>query len=174
MTQAGVELLTFHAAKGREWHTVHLIGCETGLVPHRRATTVATKAEEARLLYVAITRATDRLTIHWSRRRANYQRRCTPFLEGLTIERQPAVPRPDSLVWPSRSERSVILDRLRAWRSTTAQVSGILPEAVCSDQALARIADAQPSSATELSTVTGIGPITANRWFEGIAAALDS
>ncbi len=33
--QPGVELQTFHAAKGREWHTVHVVGCETSLVPHR-------------------------------------------------------------------------------------------------------------------------------------------
>ena len=49
----GVELLTFHGAKGREWHTVVVTGVETGLVPHRSASTVAARAEEARLLHVA-------------------------------------------------------------------------------------------------------------------------
>ena len=49
----GVELLTFHGAKGREWHTVVVTGVETGLVPHRSATTVEANAEEARLLHVA-------------------------------------------------------------------------------------------------------------------------
>ena len=49
----GVELLTFHGSKGREWHTVFVTGVETGLVPIRSATTGAQRAEEARLLYVA-------------------------------------------------------------------------------------------------------------------------
>ena len=35
----GVELLTFHGAKGREWHTVFVTGVETGLVPIRSAST---------------------------------------------------------------------------------------------------------------------------------------
>ena len=60
---AGVELLTFHAAKGREWPRVVVTGVETGLVPHRSATTAAERAEEARLLHVACTRAADRLVI---------------------------------------------------------------------------------------------------------------
>ena len=63
-------MLTFHGAKGREWHTVLLVGCETSLVPHRSATTNAARAEEARLLYVAVTRATDELIVNWARRRA--------------------------------------------------------------------------------------------------------
>ncbi len=50
----GVEALTFHAAKGREWHSVVVTGVETGLVPHRTATTGEARAEEARLLHVAI------------------------------------------------------------------------------------------------------------------------
>ena len=41
--------------------TVVVTGVETGLVPHRSATTAAARAEEARLLHVAVTRATDRL-----------------------------------------------------------------------------------------------------------------
>ena len=48
----GVELLTFHGAKGREWPTVVVTGVETGLVPHRSATTIAGRIEEARLLHV--------------------------------------------------------------------------------------------------------------------------
>ena len=31
--EVGVELLTFHAAKGREWPTVVVAGVETGLFP---------------------------------------------------------------------------------------------------------------------------------------------
>ena len=46
----GVELLTFHGSKGREWHTVFVTGVETGLVPIRSATTAAQRGEEARLL----------------------------------------------------------------------------------------------------------------------------
>ncbi len=55
-TTDGVDLLTFHAAKGREWHTVAVTGVESSLVPHKSASTAAAKAEEARLLYVAFTR----------------------------------------------------------------------------------------------------------------------
>jgi DNA helicase II / ATP-dependent DNA helicase PcrA len=36
----GVDLLTFHAAKGREWHTVVVTGVESSLVPHKSAGTV--------------------------------------------------------------------------------------------------------------------------------------
>ena len=37
----GVDLLTFHAAKGREWHTVVVSGVESSLMPHKSDTTVA-------------------------------------------------------------------------------------------------------------------------------------
>ena len=68
----GVELVTFHGAKGREWPAVHIVGVEDGLVPIAWATTDAEKAEERRLFYVAVTRAEDQLSITWSasRRRA--------------------------------------------------------------------------------------------------------
>jgi DNA helicase-2/ATP-dependent DNA helicase PcrA len=172
--EPGVELLTFHGAKGREWHTVHLLGCETSLVPHRSAGTVAARAEETRLFYVALTRATDVLTVNWARRRGGYQRKLTPLLDGFTSETPPDAPPPRELADIRRDPRQLTLERLRAWRATAARAGGILPEAVCSDHALAVIADQRPASAAELDTMTAMGPMTASRLFAGIALALDS
>jgi DNA helicase-2/ATP-dependent DNA helicase PcrA len=65
-----VELLTFHRSKGLEFHTVFVTGLERGLVPISHADTPAERAEERRLLYVALTRAEEGLHLSWSRRRA--------------------------------------------------------------------------------------------------------
>jgi DNA helicase II / ATP-dependent DNA helicase PcrA len=167
----GVELLTFHGAKGREWHTVHLIGCETSLVPHRSATTNAARAEEARLLYVAITRATDELTISWARRRSGYQRRITPLLDGYTSTAPPAVAPPSDLIG-RRPDRATVLDRLVAWRAGVAKAGAMTPEQVCSDAILAMIADRPPADPDALDAVTGLGAITSRRLFPGIADAI--
>ncbi|MFV0526961.1 MAG: UvrD-helicase domain-containing protein [Acidimicrobiales bacterium] len=64
-----VELTTFHGAKGLEWAVVHIAGLETGFVPIAYATTPAQRAEERRLLYVALTRAVDELHLSWARTR---------------------------------------------------------------------------------------------------------
>ncbi|HEX2142379.1 MAG TPA: ATP-dependent helicase [Candidatus Limnocylindria bacterium] len=66
--EAPVELVTVHAAKGREWQTVVLLGWEEERFPNRRALVDAadpTRAleEERRLAYVALTRATRRLIL---------------------------------------------------------------------------------------------------------------
>ncbi len=100
----GIELLTFHGAKGREWHTVVVTGVETGLVPHRSATTVAARAEEARLLHVALTRAIDRLIVTWAARRGGYGRKPSPLLAGLAVETD--VPGPTERRRPRRRSRS--------------------------------------------------------------------
>jgi DNA helicase II / ATP-dependent DNA helicase PcrA len=165
-------LLTFHASKGREWHTVHLVGCETSLVPHRSATTNAARAEEARLLYVAATRATDVLVVHWAARRGGYQRKLTPLLDGFEGHVPEPVAPPAELVVPARSLRDERLVRLRDWRAVAARKGGILPEALCSDAALAAIAESPPASADELDSITGLGPLTASRMIDGIRAAL--
>jgi len=65
---APVELITVHAAKGREWATVIVIGFEEERFPNRRALIGATDPsraveEERRLAYVAMTRATERLVL---------------------------------------------------------------------------------------------------------------
>src|SRR5205814_10221055 len=64
-----VELATFHAAKGLEWPVVFVAGLERGLVPIAQAETPDARAEERRLLYVAVTRAQRELHCSWAERR---------------------------------------------------------------------------------------------------------
>jgi len=57
-----LQLMTVHAAKGLEFHTVFVTGMEEGLFPHENSRNeLGGVEEERRLMYVAITRAKRRL-----------------------------------------------------------------------------------------------------------------
>ena len=103
-TGVGVEVLTFHGAKGREWPIVVVTGVETSLVPHRSATTAAARAEEARLLHVAVTRPADQLVITWAARRGGYRRQPSPLIAGID-DRRGAGRSPAAGAAPSRIRR---------------------------------------------------------------------
>jgi DNA helicase-2/ATP-dependent DNA helicase PcrA len=77
-----VELATFHRAKGLEWESVCVVGLEDGFVPIVHAATPEALAEERRLLYVALTRASVQLHCSWAR-----ARRTTG---GRRMDRQPS------------------------------------------------------------------------------------
>ncbi|HWG15062.1 MAG TPA: ATP-dependent helicase [Streptosporangiaceae bacterium] len=62
----GVTLASMHAAKGLEWDTVVLPGLVEGVMPIVYARTPAAVDEERRLLYVAVTRARERLYLSWA------------------------------------------------------------------------------------------------------------
>ncbi|MEM1025809.1 MAG: UvrD-helicase domain-containing protein [Myxococcota bacterium] len=80
--QQAVTLSTVHAAKGLEWPHVFLVGAEEELLPHRRVTAgEGTVEEERRLVYVAITRARERLTVSYAKNRNRF---------GQIVPRQPS------------------------------------------------------------------------------------
>jgi ATP-dependent DNA helicase UvrD/PcrA len=59
--ESGVALATYFKAKGLQWHTVILTSCNEGLIPHKRAPI----ADERRLFYVALTRASSNLVVSY-------------------------------------------------------------------------------------------------------------
>ena len=89
----GVELTTFHAAKGLEWPVVHIVGMEDGFVPIAHARTAAARAEERRLLHVAVTRAEQELHILWCDRRdmggESVDRKPSPWLGAIAQTQNP-------------------------------------------------------------------------------------
>jgi DNA helicase-2/ATP-dependent DNA helicase PcrA len=59
----GVSLATIHASKGREFQVVFVVGVQEGLLPHKSSENLD---EEARLLFVAVSRAEKELYLsHW-------------------------------------------------------------------------------------------------------------
>ncbi len=70
---AGVTMMTVHAAKGLEFPVVFLVGLEDGIFPHSRSINDPKELEEERrLAYVAITRAEKVLYVTHSMRRRIY------------------------------------------------------------------------------------------------------
>ena len=69
-----ITLMTLHNAKGLEYDTVFVVGCEDGAFPHLRALEEGGEEEERRLCYVGITRARRRLYMTWARQRRLFGR----------------------------------------------------------------------------------------------------
>ncbi|MFZ4534871.1 UvrD-helicase domain-containing protein [Propionivibrio sp.] len=89
--QEAVQLMTVHAAKGLEFDAVFITGLEQGLFPHDNAAQERDGLEEERrLMYVAVTRARQRLYLSHAQTRMLHgkTRYCLPslFLEELPEE----------------------------------------------------------------------------------------
>ncbi|HLT61923.1 MAG TPA: UvrD-helicase domain-containing protein [Microlunatus sp.] len=108
-----VTLMTLHTAKGLEFDTVFLTGCEDGVFPHQRALAdQAELAEERRLAYVGLTRARKRLYLSRAAVRAAWgapqHNPPSRFLGEI----------PDRLIDWRRTESA-----LTSWRNTSATSS---------------------------------------------------
>ncbi|HEX5013832.1 MAG TPA: ATP-dependent DNA helicase UvrD2 [Candidatus Limnocylindrales bacterium] len=191
----GVELATYHRAKGLEWDAVFLPMLEEGSLPIRQAfDDDAALDEERRLLYVGITRARLHLALSWAERRDGRgaagrggPRRPSRFLAGLlpAARREPssASPvavgpgRPARAARPSRASRepdTPVMAALREWRWRRAQDDGVAAFVVAHDATLRAIAEARPSSLTGLARVKGMGPTKLERYGAEILVAIAS
>ena len=182
--KAGVELATIHAAKGLEWDAVFLVGVAEGLLPISYAKTVAAREEERRLLYVAITRARDLLTVSWARSRGadgRGKRKRSRLLDGIWPEearvgapkkRARASTRALNQAFEEEASPQAIelFGRLKAWRLEVSRQAGVPPFAVFTDQTLRDIAQAMPKNTTQLRVIRGIGDVKVQRFAAPVLA----
>ena len=182
--KAGVELATIHAAKGLEWDAVFLVGVAEGLLPISYAKTAAAREEERRLLYVAVTRARDLLTLSWARSRGadgRGKRKRSRLLDGIWPE-EAGVGAPKKKARASTralnqafeeeaSPQAIdLFGRLKVWRLEVSRQAGVPPFAVFTDQTLRDIAQAMPKNTTQLRVIRGIGDVKVQRFAAPVLA----
>ncbi|TXG97947.1 MAG: DNA helicase II, partial [Rhodocyclaceae bacterium] len=104
--QEAVQLMSVHAAKGLEFDVVFITGLEQGLFPHENSVNEGKDGieEERRLMYVAVTRARQRLYVSCAQTRMLHgqTRYCVPssfldeipenLMRKLNKKAEPAVP----------------------------------------------------------------------------------
>ena len=156
----GVEVLTFHSAKGREWDSVVVAGAEVGLLPHASAGTGERAEEETRLAYVALTRAAERLIVTWAETRHGRTSGRSPLLDGLeaTAATEPVgADAPAAARVPARPPRPAptLLDDLRGWRAARAASLRLEPTTILGEWELERVARESPGSAEALAAIVG-------------------
>lgn len=151
----GVEVLTFHSAKGREWHCVVVAGAEVLLLPHVSANSTEQYNEEIRLAYVALTRAEHRLFISYANTRNGRITGISPLFGDLPTTDNTPTPQFTPTPIARRTAGPRLGDELAKWRDERARQLGQLPNIVCSDHELRRIEHALPENVGDLADILG-------------------
>ncbi len=149
----GVNLLTYHAAKGLEFEVVLLPRLEEKELPCRQARTAVEQAEERRLLYVGMTRARRVLAITWVGKPSRF------LLELGSGPTEAGAP-------------PAAFEALRAWRLRRARADDVPAFHVFHNSTLEEIAGRRPRSFAELAAIPGVGPTKLQRYGEEVLEAL--
>jgi ATP-dependent DNA helicase UvrD/PcrA len=149
----GVNLLTYHGAKGLEFELVLLPRLEEKELPSRQARRPEELADERRLFYVGMTRAKRGLAITWVGKPSRF------LLELGSGAAESAAP-------------PAAFETLRAWRLRRARTDDVPAFHVFHNSTLEEIAGRCPRSLAELAAVPGVGPAKLERYGEEVLAAL--
>jgi DNA helicase-2/ATP-dependent DNA helicase PcrA len=177
-TVQGVTLASMHAAKGLEWDAVFVVGLVDGVLPISQSLSRPDAVEEERrLLYVAVTRAREQLTLSWSLARNPGARRSRPrsrFLDGLAPDTGAPVAarKPKKAKVVLDGEAGELFERLRAWRSSAAQAASVPAYVVFNDSTLQAIAETRPATLRELGGLPGIGAKKLELYGEDVLATV--
>jgi len=177
----GVNLLTYHRAKGLEWDAVYLPALDEGVLPIRQAKDADEIAEERRLLYVGITRARRFLALSSSSRRpSRFLAALDPAKPKATrpagaagraaagrVRVIPGAPLPVAAIPDDR-----LLEALRRWRRERASEDGVPAYVVFHDTTLVEIADSRPRTLPALRRIRGMGPVKLERYGAEILAVI--
>jgi ATP-dependent DNA helicase UvrD/PcrA len=165
----GVQLMTYHRAKGLEFDAVFLPRLLDGELPYRSRRAHADPDEERRLLYVGITRARRHLFLSWPR---DGKAAASPFLEEIGVRAEPptrAAARPPVV---TAGGGGPLFDELRTWRLRRAKADGVPAYVVFHDATLAAIAERRPRDRADLAAIPGIGPTKLDRYADEVLAVL--
>jgi DNA helicase-2/ATP-dependent DNA helicase PcrA len=172
----GVQLMTFHRAKGLEFDAVFLPRLLDGELPYRARRAEADPEEERRLLYVGITRAREHLFLSWPR-----EPRSAPSLflremgvvESQTLRPTPT-PRAPRAPVAAAAGGGPLFDRLRRWRRDRSAADGVPAYVIFHDTTLAEIAQRKPRDRADLGTISGIGPTKLDRYADEVLAIVSA
>jgi DNA helicase-2/ATP-dependent DNA helicase PcrA len=183
-TAGGVNLLTYHRAKGLEWDAVFLPSLEEGILPVRQAKEDdEALAEERRLLYVGITRARVHLALSWAERRESRGREARRQPSRFLLDLRPrAGTKITHLAGPPSPERvrrrgdsdDPVFEALRAWRTARARREAMPPYVIAHDATLLAIAEARPRTMAGLRRVKGMGPAKLDKYGEELLAVIEA
>jgi DNA helicase-2/ATP-dependent DNA helicase PcrA len=152
----GVEILTFHGAKGREWDFVIVAGAESGLLPHSSAKTPQQKAEETRLAYVGLTRAGHQLVITWARSRNGKKSTKSHLIEDLPLGSKTKYQSSSTREFiESTTPSNDLREALLTWRDLKARMLFVPPTLICSDEELHLVLQQLPQSETDVAKIFG-------------------
>jgi DNA helicase-2/ATP-dependent DNA helicase PcrA len=166
----GVNLLTYHRAKGLEFAAVFLPRLLDGELPFRSGRAKAEPEEERRLLYVGITRARRYLFLTWP---VAGRARPSPFLDEMELapsvpSRAKAAPGPAITV----GRGGALFDRLKEWRRKRANADGVPAYVVFHDRTLAEIAERRCKDWADLAAISGVGPAKLERYADEVLSVV--
>ena len=172
-TGRGVNLLTYHRAKGLEFDAVFLPRLLDKELPFRSQRSAADPSEERRLLYVGITRARTHLALSWP---LEPRTAPSPFLQEIGVVPPASTPHARSASTAKRSpvvvdgDGAPTFDRLKEWRRKRAAADGVPAYVVFHDATLAQIAERHPTDRAGMAAIPGVGPTKLDRYADEVLA----